>query len=1002
VALAHSQPDCPDDVELAGFVERTLSAARRDAVAAHVDGCAACRETIAHVVATADDDRRELGRYRLDRELGRGGMGVVWQAWDPALERAVAIKLLVPEAAGEHHAARLLREARALARLQHPNVVAVHDVGEADGEVFIATELVDGETLDTWQRGRPAHEIVHAYAQAARGLAAAHALGLVHRDVKPSNILVGRDGRIRVGDFGLAMRVTEADAGAAAAPPAALAVGTAAPLTEAGEVVGTPAYMAPEQRGGAAVDARADQYSLCLALAEALLGERPAPAPTAAALAARGIAAPWPAIARGLAPRPEDRFADLAPLIAALDGGAARRRRRRVIAGVGAGAIAAAIGAVVVLGRGADPAAACADRRPLAGAWEPATRDAITAGFAATGLAYAGDAATGAITALDRWAADFTAEDRRACEDAATGRQARELARRRAACLDRARGELAALVGALGAAAGAGLDAATVQRAPASARGLPAPSACNTPAGLADQTIPADAATTAAVDALTARLATARTRRRLGKLADARALAEAAVTDAGALGFLPALAAAQHELGTVLHAEGDAAAAERALEDALAVSAQAHTDYRTAALAALLVEVVGAAGDVAAAERQARLAQSAIIRAGGDPWLDAVIERGLGRAHQEAQQYAAAYDRYVRAEAIHTALGRTDDVDFDRRAQVMALGSLDRIDDAARINALVLASDREQLGAHHPKTIADVTAAGILLFRAGRYADAAAQLEAAVALDAVTSGKTSAHYASLASRLAGAYLALGRIEAAEPLLRDAVDVLAATQPPDSQELRGQRMNLAGVLTTLGRYADAAAILHPLIDATRAAEDTETLGLMLQNLAENQARAGDHPEAFGLARDAIAAARQVFGPRSRREAEALVTLGNAEVGLGRAKGAIATYTRAIEMFEAVVGKATAQLGEPLTARAELRLAAGDAAAARADLVAAIEVLAGADPVDLARARFALARVLAAAGDPAAAGIEARAAADLYRGAGARAAARLAAVDAWLLR
>jgi eukaryotic-like serine/threonine-protein kinase len=309
------QVACPDDSELAAFVERTLNGANRDAVERHLDACPGCRETIAHLAATAEGQPHRIGRYRLDRVIGSGGMGVVWQAWDPALERGLAIKLLRPEATSKLGSARLVREARALARLQHPNVIAIHDVGELAGDLFIATELVDGESMDRWQRGRAPGELIAAYAQAARGLAAAHRLGLVHRDVKPSNILVGRDGRVRVGDFGLATRAPDA----APTEPGGGRPGTPDPsLTYDGAVVGTPAYMAPEQRDGTPVDARADQFSLCLALAEALVGERPASDATAAELAARGIAAPWQAIARGLATRPADRYPDLGPLIAAL------------------------------------------------------------------------------------------------------------------------------------------------------------------------------------------------------------------------------------------------------------------------------------------------------------------------------------------------------------------------------------------------------------------------------------------------------------------------------------------------------------------------------------------------------------------------------------------------------------------------------------------------------------------------------------------------------------
>ena len=365
---ARVRPDpeapCPADDELAAFVEHALPRVRRLEVEAHIHRCEACRAAIGHVTAVVEDGPQTIDRYRLDRRIGEGGMGVVWEAWDPALERPIAIKLVQPVLADDVGHERALREARALARLQHPNVVAVHDVGEHDGGVFIATELVDGESLDRWQRGRPPGEVVAAYAQAARGLAAAHALGLVHRDVKPANIFVARDGRVRVGDFGLAT-TAPLHAGFAEPVDARIAVRTTRPkLTADGEQVGTPAYMAPEQQRSATVDARADQYSLCRALAEALLGRVPGPAEDATALGASGIPAPWAAIARGLAARPADRFADLVPLIAALEApvmptaaSPARRRTSRWVALAVAIVVGgAAVGYAIVAGQ--DPPAA--------------------------------------------------------------------------------------------------------------------------------------------------------------------------------------------------------------------------------------------------------------------------------------------------------------------------------------------------------------------------------------------------------------------------------------------------------------------------------------------------------------------------------------------------------------------------------------------------------------------------------------------------------------------
>ncbi|HMV69509.1 MAG TPA: serine/threonine-protein kinase, partial [Myxococcota bacterium] len=180
-------------------------------------------------------------RYVVLHVLGAGGMGVVYEAWDPELERRVALKVLRPGSPME----RAQREAQALARITHPNVVSVHDVGVVAGQVFVVMELVAGEPLGGWARGRASGEVLDVLVQAGRGLAAAHAVGVVHRDVKPDNILVTRGGRAVVTDLGLARAPT-------AAPHPQAAVGS---LTVTGTLLGTPAYMAPEQARGERVDA---------------------------------------------------------------------------------------------------------------------------------------------------------------------------------------------------------------------------------------------------------------------------------------------------------------------------------------------------------------------------------------------------------------------------------------------------------------------------------------------------------------------------------------------------------------------------------------------------------------------------------------------------------------------------------------------------------------------------------------------------------------------------
>jgi predicted Ser/Thr protein kinase len=239
-----------------------------------------------------------IGHFIVRKRLGEGGMGVVLACEDADLGRAVAIKLVRTDAEHPAYRARLLREAQAMARLEHPNVVKVYEVGSDRGRLFIAMELVDGETLSAWLReSRGMREVLDMFVQVGDGLAAVHAAGLVHRDFKPDNVLVDRNGRARVADFGLA-RIDASEAQT---------------LTKSGALMGTPGYMAPEQQFGADVDARADQYSYCVALREAL-GGRPLDN-------ARWAMVPKPiraAITRGLSYDASERFASMAELVAAL------------------------------------------------------------------------------------------------------------------------------------------------------------------------------------------------------------------------------------------------------------------------------------------------------------------------------------------------------------------------------------------------------------------------------------------------------------------------------------------------------------------------------------------------------------------------------------------------------------------------------------------------------------------------------------------------------------
>ncbi|MFY0540069.1 protein kinase domain-containing protein [Nannocystis pusilla] len=331
---------------------------------------------------------RRIGRFALLRRLGAGAMGVVYAAYDPQLDRKVAVKLL-KRGDGEPNTRwqdRLLREAQALAKLSHPNVVQIHEVGFHGDEVFVAMEFVTGMTLRTWlsEQRRSWREVAAVFAQAARGLAAAHAAGLVHRDVKPDNVLVGSDGRVRVVDFGLVRFGDEDDDEHTDEVPLARAQAT---RTASGILLGTPAYMSPEQFRGRPADALSDQFSLCVALYEALHGERPFAGETADEVAqavVRGQLAPRlerpvPAwlqrlVLRGLAHDPGARWPNLDVLAAELARDHGRRRRVLALAAAATAALAAAIVAVFGSARGATARRGRSRRRSRPAACAPPRR----------------------------------------------------------------------------------------------------------------------------------------------------------------------------------------------------------------------------------------------------------------------------------------------------------------------------------------------------------------------------------------------------------------------------------------------------------------------------------------------------------------------------------------------------------------------------------------------------------------------------------------------------
>ncbi len=317
----------------------------------------------AHLAAGA-----KIGRYTIAGMLGSGGMGIVYRAFDPQLGRPIALKVVRPVVASAEAQDRLVREAQAMAKVTHPNVITVHDAGTLDAHVFVAMELVDGVDLAYWleARRRGWREVVAMFEQAGRGLAAAHQAGLVHRDFKPLNVMVGRDGRVRVLDFGLARSVeTPVDVVATTLPPEA---GELSSLTHTGAVVGTPRYMAAEQHAGGEIDGRTDQFAFCVALFRALYHVYPFAGDTLPELMANVIdehVSPVPPgtgvpswlgriVRRGLSVRPDARFPTMGALLDAIDRGIRRTRRMRWISAALVASVVFAVALIALRSRSGD------------------------------------------------------------------------------------------------------------------------------------------------------------------------------------------------------------------------------------------------------------------------------------------------------------------------------------------------------------------------------------------------------------------------------------------------------------------------------------------------------------------------------------------------------------------------------------------------------------------------------------------------------------------------
>jgi eukaryotic-like serine/threonine-protein kinase len=878
-----------------------------------------------------------IGRYLLLERLGMGGMGVVFAAFDPDLDRRVALKLLRGHARDDEADQRLLREARALAKLTHPNVVPVFDVGTAGGRTYVAMECVEGQTLGRWlaAQSRTHAEILRVFGDVARGLAAAHAIGIVHRDVKPDNVLLGTDGRARIGDFGLARPVLTSmngtsteDRGLASAAEDSLNPGAErrgmdpARLTRAGLVLGTPAYMAPEQHRGGAIGPATDQFALCVALYEALFGTRPFVAPSVRELVRHkleGRLVPPPvdrevpprmraAIVRGLAPSPEDRWPDLASLFAALERDP--RRRRTTVAALAAGTIA--IAAAIAWPVGASP---CDDDTRVDAVWNPTRSDEVHAAFVGTGLGYAEASWTRTRALVNAYAEAWKELHHDTCVAATTEpRMPAADVDRRSRCLDDRLAALDDLVGVL-----ADADSAMLQHAVTTAASLPAVADCLDSRADAIERDPTRAAERQAIGRGLTRVVVLE---HAGRYHGARGEAEMLLARAERLGDARMLAATHQQLGSALQRTGEYDAAREHLKEGVFAATEANDDIivANAALDLVWLEGVDHSNDDAALE-WARHASAAIERSDNAQGR-AQLANALGAVDSSRGRNADALAQFERAKEIFAALGEET------------------------------ASD---LGTAHQNI-------GIALGAEGRHAEALQHLEKALAISEDFHGPDHPETANTLDAIAGELMHLGELGEARTRFERALAVRTAALPERHPDLARSHNNLGSLLDALGDLAGAEDHFRRALVVFEASLGATHpyYGAALANLANVQYRRGDH--------DVAARA------------------------LERALDILAAELPADHAF---VLQTSAWL-----ARSEATLGDLDGARGHAATVLGACETGGGDPTMCGHARFARARVEAAAGDREHARAMAEQARDELRSAGDVARPDVTAIDRWL--
>ena len=868
-----------------------------------------------------DPSMPRVGRYVVLERIGRGGMGTVYAAYDEQLDRKVALKVLHDGGGdGSDGAQRLQREAQAMARLSHPNVVTVHEVGESQGVVFMAMEFIRGESLSSWMSTKPQWpEIRDVFLQVARGLLAAHEAGLVHRDLKPPNIMRAEDGRVKVLDFGLArssdhVEFSEDTNDHVSSEGGLMPLST---LTRTGAVMGTPPYMSPEQHEGKATDARSDQYSFCLVLWQAIIGKRPFPGHGMRQLwmAKRKGPPPWPdpapsipkevidAMRKGLRAAPDDRWPSMADLVEVLS----REHERPGAWGwLGFGVVgitmAAVLGLTLLQG---DPERCSGAESKLEGVWDEPRREQVQSAILGIERDYASRVWERARDDLDAYRDEWLEMHTEACEASTVrGEQSAAVMDARMACLHRASVALGATADVL-----ASADTQVVRRAHELTGELPPLSRCADVEALSAQVEPPLPEEAANVQLVRDFLLESKVERGAGKFADAHDAVDAAETLARVeeIKYAPIQSELALERGMVALAQGEFTPAEESLKEAVELASH-HGQLEVAGRASIgLLRVIGVAQQRPDVAMQHVPLAKGFAR--GNPRLEAevasrvgAIRRVQGKFEEASRQFRIAIEQLEQVfEPDDPRLG------MPRNQLATALMGQGKFDEAEKECRAALKLREETLGAGHPVVASSRNNLANILATQGDYEGAEAELRATLELLRTALSADHPNVATAMNNLAAILGYQGKQEEAEAVHREVLALREASLGSEHPTVADTRNNLAIVLQDQGKYVEAVLQHRKAIEIRTAALGSEhpLTAASRNNLAVALLAQGKLEEAESEQRATIELRERALGTEHPDVAGSRGNLGTVLRAQGRFEEAEVEYRKALEQWQAAV-------------------------------------------------------------------------------------------------